>query len=1066
VLRLLARRAGVQLPLLAAVLAVVVIGATLLGVCALLLTASSERALDEGVARATPDDVDVTAYVTDVKGENARSVAEEARTAVTSTLDPFRTTSAARASSVMRTFGGKSGALRLAYLSSVDGLASRAKLITGRWPQPSAQAGPLEAVILEPTARLLGLAPGGTFHLGAEVGPDEGGPVTVRVVGIFRPLPESGWDRDPLGGAGYNPAYTDGRFPLASRAYGPFVVDMSDLFASGSTLNRLQVTAHPDLSSPTSATLNVVANSLAGADNRLARTLGDRVRVERIASELPVTLAEARSQQAVTGSTVLVVALLGTVLTAAALGLAGRLVASLRSSETALLSALGASRGQLAAAAVAESVALAALAAVLAVPLSGLAHAGLTHLPPLADAGLAARPGATGAQVAAVVVGAIVLAAVLVVPALRPDPAQIVAVRGRLGLLARSGADLGLIGLAVAGWWQLRAQPAAGTGTGTDVVRVLAPALCLLAGAAVALRLVSPPLRVAERLARRSRALVLPLAAFEAARRPQAVAAALLLALAAAAATFGLAFGATWERSQHDQADVRVGTDLALALSAPVATGQGDSVAAATGGVVSPVTHRGVAVGQWLGGAGAAPRLVAVDTSRAGTLLRGRLPDGQTWTRVGAALAPHTRVTGLALPAGSDPVVTLTGTSTPGALRAAPRLVLQDRQGLRTVCTAPPVSLDGQPHPVQLCGPFTQGLSLVAVAFQVDLDLAAEGPVPDSDQSHISVALSLPAAAASGSGITRVWTANSAGDTPELVTGAAARVTSTSAVTIVRTTATVELGGLYFNPVEVVATAFRPPAAVPVAVSRQLSDALRAPVGARLNVTVGTTLVPVVVSAVVPTIPSAPDAVAMLADVNALSMALIVTGNLEPPVDAWWVGAPTEPAAGDRAAALGLGDVVTRANVTKQLIEGPLRVGLPAALAVLVPAALLLVLAGTVMHVTSDLEARALEVARLRGLGLSRRDVIGGLLAQHGGVLVLLLVAGALVGALASRAVGPLLIRSDLGARPVPAALARWPWPAEGVLLAVLLIGCTAAVALVVVVQVRRADAAHLRVGA
>jgi hypothetical protein len=104
-------------------------------------------------------------------------------------------------------------------------------------------------------------------------------------------------------------------------------------------------------------------------------------------------------------------------------------------------------------------------------------------------------------------------------------------------------------------------------------------------------------------------------------------------------------------------------------------------------------------------------------------------------------------------------------------------------------------------------------------------------------------------------------------------------------------------------------------------------------------------------------------------------------------------------------------------------------------------------------------------VARLRGLGLSRRDVLGGLLAQHGAVLALLLCAGAVVGAVATRVIGPLLVRSDGGGEPVPDVLARWPWAAETGLLALLVTGSLAAVALVVTVQVRRADAAHLRVG-
>lgn len=79
-------------------------------------------------------------------------------------------------------------------------------------------------------------------------------------------------------------------------------------------------------------------------------------------------------------------------------------------------------------------------------------------------------------------------------------------------------------------------------------------------------------------------------------------------------------------------------------------------------------------------------------------------------------------------------------------------------------------------------------------------------------------------------------------------------------------------------------------------------------------------------------------------------------------------------------------------------------------------------------------------------------------------VLLPLLAAGAVVGALATRVVAPLLVRSDTGAAPVPATQPHWPWPAEAALLAVLLAGCMLAVAVVVTVQVRRADAAHLRV--
>ncbi|WP_369010021.1 FtsX-like permease family protein, partial [Micromonospora sp. M51] len=183
-----------------------------------------------------------------------------------------------------------------------------------------------------------------------------------------------------------------------------------------------------------------------------------------------------------------------------------------------------------------------------------------------------------------------------------------------------------------------------------------------------------------------------------------------------------------------------------------------------------------------------------------------------------------------------------------------------------------------------------------------------------------------------------------------------------------------------------------------------------------------------------------------------------VTGDLTFPVDAWWVGHPAGPGAVERATALHLGTVATRESETARLIGGPLRAGVPGALRLIVPAAALLLLAGVVLHVTCDLQVRAVEVARLRGLGMSRRGIRAVLLGQHAGVLLPLLAAGAAVGALATGVVAPLLVRSDTGAAPIPAAQPHWPWPAEAALLAVLLAGCLLAVAVVVTVQVRRAD--------
>lgn len=1059
-LGLLLRRAGAQWPLLAALLGVVTVGATLLGTCALLTTRTAERAYEVAAARAAPDSVDVTAYTGTIEGRHAGTVAADAREVIAGALAPFATTTHTRAASILRALppdvaAGTTVAPQT-YLSAMDDLPARTQLTAGRWPR-AAQA-PLEAVLLEPTAQLLGVGPGSRLRLGAELAHAAVPPLDVTVVGVVRPLPGAGWDRDPLAAAGSALGYLDGRFGQPVNVYGPLIVDLTDLLASGATIDRLQVTAHPDLSHPTRGDLNAAAVAVGAADGRLARTLGDRVGLERVYSALPVTLRAADEQRRVTAAVVLAVAGLGGILAAAALALAGRLTAGVRVEETALLVSLGASPRQLAATAAMEAAALAGLAAALAVPGSSALHAALTHLPPLAGAGLGTGPVVTGAQTLTVAAGAVALAAVLVVLAVRPGPAPGER-RQRRELLARSGADLLLVAFAGAGWWQLSAQPDAATSR-ADVVRVLAPALLLTAGAALALRLILPALHGADRLARRARGLVLPLAVSEAARRPQAVAAGLLIGLACAAGTFGVAFDATWHRSQHDQADVSVGTDLALTLTSPPDAGQGSTVAAATGGTVSPAVNRGIAVGQWLGNAGDPPRLIAVHTAHADALLRGRLDGDRTWAGVGAALAPASPAAGIAVPAGA--ALALTGTGSGGAdLLVTPRLLLQDATGLRTPCTGPPVPLDAAVHRLPACAT-TGGLQLVAVSLKVE---GFEGV------STVAVTLTVPG----GTPPAGAWTATSAPPVPTQVADPAVAVTGAD----LHLSGTVQLGGAPDAARTIVATAFADPGPVPVAVSARFAGEIGAKRGTPLTVTVGTTAVPVTVAEVLPAIPAAPGAAAVLADLDVLCRALAVSGDLTCPVDAWWVGHPTGQPAGqpgghptgqpagdaaDRAAALRLGTVTTRADETARLSGGPLRAGLPAALRLLVPAAALLLLAGVVLHVTCDLQVRALEVARLRGVGMARRDIRAVLLGQHAAVLVPLLVAGAVVGGLATRLVAPLLVRSDTGAAPVPAAQPSWPWAAETALLVLLLAGCTVAVAAVVAVQVRRADAAHLRV--
>jgi hypothetical protein len=1030
VIALLRRRARAQWPLLLSLLAVLTLGATLLGVSALLVTRTSDRAVEVAASRAEPDDISATAFTVTIAAAAAPSVAADTRTVLTSALAPFHATTSTRASSVMRTIPALSdedrGLLSEAYLSGVEGIEDQARLVSGRWPEATG-----EAALFDNTARLLGLKAGSRVHLGPELGRDPAPPLDVTVVGIVHPLPDAGWDRDPLGGAGYDPDPKDAVYAQDVNAYGPILVGLDDLLASGSALDRLEVVARPDLSDPHGPDLDRVTEALLGADRRLGGTLGDRVAIERVSSPLPQTLLDARNQQELTAGSVLALALIGILLTAIALALAGRLTTGVRAGETSLFSDLGTSRSQLAAVAATEALLLAALAAVLAIPASSALHSLLTHLAPLSGAGLATRPVVTPAQVLAVGAGALALALLHVGLAVR-TPAS-----GRRELLARSGADVLLLALAAVGWWQLRAQPAAADSR-ADAVRVLAPALLLVAGSALTLRLLPPLLRQAERLAARTRGLVLPLAAHQASRRPQAFAAGLLIGLACAAATFGTAFAATWTQSQHDQADLLVGTDLAVTLDAPPLAGQSAAVAAATGGTISPAADRNVAVGQWLGGSGASPRLIAMDSRQ--PVLRGR---GSA--DVAKGLTPATAVTGPALTPGAT--LTITGTATRDTpVTVTPRLLLQDEAGLRTSCTGPAMALDGRNHPIPGCVPVA-GLRLVAVA------LPFAGDWEGNPNSGVDVTLTLPGPAAA------TWSARAASPEANQLTSPAVAASGNR----LRMRASVQ----FADPSDVsrilVATTFEDPAPVPLAVSERFAADVNAGVGTKLSLTYDLTPVSAVIASIVPTVPSAPGAPAALADIDTLSRTLATHGDFDSPVTGWWAANPRADATA-KVAQLHLGKTTTRTTETARLVGSPLRASFPAVLKVLVAAAVALLFGGVVLHVAYDVQLRALEVARLRGLGMSRRGIRSALLAEHAAVLLPLLVTGLLIGALATGAIAPLLIRSDTGAAPVPPATAHWPWAHLGALAALLVVGVGLAVAAVVTVQARRADAAHLRV--
>ncbi|HYN93362.1 MAG TPA: ABC transporter permease, partial [Pilimelia sp.] len=196
------------------------------------------------------------------------------------------------------------------------------------------------------------------------------------------------------------------------------------------------------------------------------------------------------------------------------------------------------------------------------------------RLPPLAGTGVqvGARLDALTWLVAAVAAGGCVLA--VLTPALRRGGTYVAELgarsrRPKWAAAQRAGLDLALVGVALLGWYQLRqySSPLAGArlggGVGIDPLLAAAPTLGVAAGAVLALRLLPPLTRLAERHVDRRSWPAAMLGMWQAGRRPQG-GPVLLVALAVGVSTLAWCLVATAGRSIADQADHRVGADLRI----------------------------------------------------------------------------------------------------------------------------------------------------------------------------------------------------------------------------------------------------------------------------------------------------------------------------------------------------------------------------------------------------------------------------------------------------------------------------------------------------------------------
>ena len=276
---------------------------------------------------------------------------------------------------------------------------------TGSSPGPSCHGpvaterrhGLTETTVHEAAARLLGLALGDEVRLGGNSGfHGLSDPITLVVVGTFRPASDLGWESDPLTGEGVDPDYRrrgdrGGVRTVRGRRRG----------VPGQRVGgrRLRVTARPDIAHADRGSVTAAVEAYEGAGDRLAADLADRVQLTRVASPCRTPCDRIEAQRAASRSHRARRGAARATLSLAALLLAGRLVAAVRDEERVLLVSFGASRRQQllggrhrgGAAGPRRRWARAAGAA--------LAHSRLTHLAGPAAAGLSLAPTITGGLV-------------------------------------------------------------------------------------------------------------------------------------------------------------------------------------------------------------------------------------------------------------------------------------------------------------------------------------------------------------------------------------------------------------------------------------------------------------------------------------------------------------------------------------------------------------------------------------------------------------------------------------------------------------------------------------------
>ncbi|MGW7366914.1 FtsX-like permease family protein [Streptomyces sp. NPDC054841] len=981
----------------------------------------------------------------------------------------------------------------LTEFAAVD--RSRVRLLAGAWPTAGPD-GVTEVAVPEAAAKQLKLAPGPRVLTLAD---RLGGPaVRIRVTGVYRPADRSDpyWQLDELGGRGvHKDSFT---------TYGPLLTDAEAHGSGRITRRSASWLATGDFGALGADRIDALRTAAKNSQKFLAAQPALKGSGVTASTSLPDVLDQLERALLVSRATLLIVSCQLVLLAAYALLLVARLLSTERAGETRVLLARGASRGRLAALSALEALLLALPAAVCAPLLAGP----LTRL--LAGQGLLARIGlsldasATGPTAQVWLVGTVVAlacAAVMAAPSLTASRTA----RGRARALPaplRAGADVGLLVVAAVAYWQLDRRTLTGGALsgdrqgelGIDPLLVVAPALALLAGTVLTLRLLPPTARLAERRAARGRGLTAPLAGWQLSRRPlRGAGPVLLLVLAVAMGVLAIGQGASWDRSQDDQADFRSGAPVRVLGSGTVQFGQGgvyDGMPGVKAAVPAARTGLGLSGGRQA-------TVLALDTGLAGEELRLRddLADGDPGGLLAALRPEPTARAGVPLPAGTARLVldiTLHAAEDGpyGESGVNPTITVEDRYGVPYRMQLDTVPSDGKRHTTTVdlagaadapAGRYAGPLALTAVEFD-------EGGNPDRIAPKRLTIGAMRAVTADGDA--QPVTVPEGLDWQARATASVGADETQPAVTAVRSSARTPLDVSYHTGVAVLEggwieertvtvriTAERAAPAVPAALATdRFLESSGARTGSEIEVPMPGGPVRVRIAGVLRDIPTtgpgahgpgraagtATDGGALLLDLRAVNRVLATRPDSAFTPTEWWLftepgkAAQVASALRDRAE-IDPAQIEVRDEIAQALHDDPLGAGPQSALLAVAVVAAALAAVGFAVSTVGALRERSAEFAVLRALGAPQRQQARLLAVEQSLLIGLALVIGVALGTVLTRAVVPLIVLTGQATQPVPGVLVELPV----VRVALLVAGVAAAPVLVVAaLAVRRGGTA------